>query len=77
MKQKLGIAAAIMEKPELLLLDEPMNGLDDDAVMKFKKILQEEKERGALIIIVSHDLEELEMLSDELYQMKEGRLEKK
>jgi hypothetical protein len=44
---------------------------------KEEKILQEEKERGALIIIVSHDLEELEMLSDELYQMKEGRLEKK
>ncbi|MBQ1901092.1 MAG: ATP-binding cassette domain-containing protein [Lachnospiraceae bacterium] len=77
MKQKLGIAAAIMEKPELILLDEPMNGLDDDAVMKFKTILQEEKERGALIIIVSHDLEELELVSDELYQMKEGRLEKK
>ena len=61
----------------MILLDEPMNGLDDDAVMKFKTILQEEKERGALIIIVSHDLEELELVSDELYQMKEGRLEKK
>jgi ABC-2 type transport system ATP-binding protein len=77
MKQKLGIAAAIMEKPELILLDEPMNGLDDESVTRLQEIIREEKKRGALIVVVSHDLEELTKLSDELYQMKEGHLEKR
>lgn len=76
MKQKLGIAAAIMEKPDILLLDEPTNGLDQESVGKLQKILQEERARGALIIIVSHDLEELENISDEIYQMRDGCVEK-
>ena len=76
MKQKLGIAAAIMEKPDILLLDEPTNGLDDESVEILQKILSEEKERGALIILVSHDYEELEKMSDCIYKMREGCLEK-
>lgn len=76
MRQKLGIAAAIMEKPDIILLDEPTNGLDDESVGKLQRILLEEKNRGAIILLVSHDLDELEKLSDELFIMKEGRLEK-
>lgn len=76
MKQKLAIAAAIMEKPKILLLDEPTNGLDDESINTLMTILQEEKARGALIVIVSHDLEELGRISDKMFLMKDGCLEK-
>lgn len=74
MKQKLGIAAAIMEKPDLILLDEPTNALDKESVNKVVALLQKEKERGALIIITSHDLEELNDLSDKIFIMEAGRI---
>lgn len=64
MKQRLGIAAAIMESPELILLDEPTNALDTDGIERLKKIIQEEKERGALIILSSHDKLFLDEMSD-------------
>ena len=76
MKQKLGIAAAIMESPELILLDEPTNALDEESVRKLLDILKEEKERGACIILASHDMEELTLLSDIIYIMEEGRVRK-
>ena len=65
MKQRLGIAAAIMEDPDIIILDEPTNSLNDDGVALVKKIVSEEKERGALIIISCHDKSVLEFLSDE------------
>lgn len=74
MKQKLGLAMALMEDPDLILLDEPMNGLDEGTVKVVYDILEKHKERGALIMIASHDKEDLDMLSDEIYVMKEGRL---
>ena len=74
MKQKLGLAMALMEDPDLIVLDEPMNGLDEGSVKVVYNILEKHKERGALIIIASHDKEDLDMLSDEIYLMKEGRL---
>lgn len=67
MKQKLGIAAAVLEKPELLILDEPANALDEEGVERLKKIVQEEKERGALIILSCHDAYLLEEMSDVIY----------
>ena len=76
MKQKLGIAAAIMERPELILLDEPTNALDEESVRKLLDILKEEKERGACIILASHDMEELTLLSDIIFIMEEGRVRK-
>ena len=76
MKQKLGIAAAIMECPELILLDEPTNALDEESVRKLLDILKEEKERGACIILASHDMEELTLLSDIIFIMEEGRVRK-
>lgn len=55
MKQRLGIAAAIMESPDIVLLDEPTNALDTEGVERFKKILEKEREKGALVILTCHD----------------------
>lgn len=74
MKQKLGIVSAIMEHPELILLDEPTNALDRESILKLNKILKEERERGALIIVSSHDQMELEQLSDKIFVMENGRI---
>ena len=74
MKQKLGIAAAVMENPDIIILDEPINALDDVSVEKVHDILEEQKKRGAVIIIACHDKEELEMLSDEIIEISEGRI---
>lgn len=74
MKQRLGIAAAIMEKPEIVILDEPTNSLDEDGVELVKRIVREEKDRGALVIISCHDAEILKGLSDETFLLEQGRL---
>ncbi len=74
MKQRLGIAAAIMEKPDIVILDEPTNSLDADGVTLVKQIVQEEKVRGALVILSCHDGALLEGLSDEIFLLERGRL---
>lgn len=74
MKQRLGIAAAFMEHPDIIILDEPTNALDSDGVQMVKQILQNEKERGALILISCHDLDILKELSDVIYLMNVGKL---
>jgi ABC-type multidrug transport system, ATPase component len=74
MKQRLGIAAAIMEKPALIILDEPTNALDENGVKLVRSILQVENERGALIIISCHDSEELEYLADEITVIENGQI---
>lgn len=74
MKQRLGIAAAILEKPDVLILDEPINALDETGVELVRRIIAREKERGALVILSCHDKKFLESASDELYQMKAGIL---
>ena len=74
MKQRLGIAAAIMESPDIVLLDEPTNALDSDGIERFKKILEKERERGALIILTCHDYETLRDLCDEIYMIEGGKL---
>lgn len=74
MKQRLGIAAAVMEHPERILLDEPTNALDVDGVAMVKEIIQKEKDRGALIILCCHDSEVLNALADEVYHIQEGKL---
>ncbi len=74
MKQKLGIAAAIMEEPKLIILDEPINALDEEAVKKVKELILREKERGAVIIIACHDSEELNYLSDQIVPISGGKL---
>ena len=74
MKQRLGIAASIMEKPEIVILDEPTNSLDEDGVDLVKHIVRNEKERGALGIVSCHDEEILKGMSDEVFLLEQGRL---
>lgn len=75
MKQRLGLAAAVMESPSALLLDEPSNALDGDGVRMLKNLMLEERERGAAILWACHDRELMESLSDEVYYLAEGRIE--
>ena len=73
MKQRLGIAAAIMEHPDLILLDEPTNALDSDGVALVAKIIQEEKERGALIVLSCHERQFLEDAADVIQKIEKGK----
>ncbi len=74
MKQRLIFAQAIMEKPELLVLDEPTNALDKEGVELFKKTIKQEKERGATILISSHSIEGFNELCDRVFEMEDGRI---
>lgn len=74
MKQRLGIAQAIMEEPELIILDEPTNALDSDGVEEFKELLLTLKAKNKCILIASHDKEELDYLSDEIFMMENGKV---
>lgn len=76
MKQKLNFAQAIMEKPELLLLDEPTNAMDVQTVEKVRNILVEMKEKGTLIIIASHNKEDLDALCDEFIDICDGKIQR-
>lgn len=75
MRQRLGIAQAIMEKPEILILDEPMNGLDNDGVLHIRKVLLELKEQGTTIILASHNKEDIDILCDRVCFMDKGERE--
>lgn len=74
MKQRLGIAQAIMEKPKFLILDEPMNALDEEGVELVRSILLKLKENGVTILMASHNKEDIEVLCDYVYKMKNGIL---
>ncbi len=63
-KQRLNIAQALFEKQKIILLDEPTNALDNDGVQLIYKLLKEEKERGALVVITTHHKEDLEEICD-------------
>ncbi len=74
MRQRLGIAQAIMEDPSLLILDEPMNGLDDTGVLEARRLLAEMKEKGKTIILASHDRQDIDTLCDAVYEMNAGKM---
>jgi len=76
MRQRLGLAQAIMENPDLLILDEPMNGLDKNGVSDMRKYLLEFKEQGKTILIASHSAEDIEILCDTVCEMDKGILTK-
>ena len=76
MKQRLSIAQAIMEHPDVIMLDEPTNGLDEDGVRQIRELILEEKARGALILLASHSKEDLSLLADHLFRMDAGVLTK-
>ena len=74
MRQRLGIAQAIMENPELLILDEPMNGLDKDGIAEVRKLLLEMKAEGKTMIITSHNEEDIKVLCDKVVEMDKGKM---
>ena len=76
MRQRLGLAQAMMEKPDIFILDEPMNGLDNEGVEEMRVILKGLKEAGKTILLVSHNSEDISILSDEIYYMDKGTMEK-
>ena len=72
MKQRLGIAAAVMENPDIVLLDEPTNALDEEGVKMLHQIVEEQKLRGALVVIASHDAIFLEEAADTIHWLENG-----
>lgn len=74
MKQRLAIAQAIMENQQILVLDEPLNGLDNDGVNLIKKLLLDLKEEGKALLLASHNKEDLEEICDLIYVMEDGKL---
>lgn len=74
MKQKVGILMAILERPQVVILDEPTNGLDEASVEKFKDMILSLKDDSRVIIVASHDREGLEEISDEIIKMELGRV---
>lgn len=74
MKQRGAIAQAIFEKPALILLDEPTNAIDYDGVQEMRVLFEAEKQRGASIILASHNPEDLSILADEIISMSDGRV---
>lgn len=74
MKQRLGIAMAIMENPAILILDEPMNSLDKDGMEDMRKLLKERKEEGKTVLLTSHNFEDILTLCDEVYEMEHGKI---
>lgn len=76
MRQRLGLAQAIMEDPDLLILDEPMNGLDREGVSDMRKYLIDLKNKGITLIIASHSTEDIETLCDTVFEMEKGIITK-
>lgn len=76
MRQRLGIAQAIMEDPAVLILDEPMNGLDNNGVKDMRKLFLSLKEQGKTILLACHNREDIDALCDEVYRMDKGVLVK-
>ena len=76
MKQKLGIACAIMEKPDIIILDEPVNAVDEEGVKIIREILDELKKEDKVVILACHDKEELFYLSDEIIEIDGGIIKK-
>lgn len=74
MKQRIVIAQAIMEQPGVLFLDEPTHTIDEEGVHLIRKMIAEEKARGALILISSHVREDIDLLADEIFYMSQGKL---
>ena len=76
-KQKLGIAQVLMEDPKLIILDEPLNGIESDTAKDIRKLLNQEKQKDKLIIIASHIKEDIEQLADIVYSIENGIIIKK
>lgn len=76
MRQRLGIAQAIMEDPEFLVLDEPFNGLDHRGVEEIRALLLKQIKKGKTMILASHNAEDIRILCDEVYEMDGGSMKR-
>lgn len=74
MKQRIVIAQAIMEEPDILMLDEPTNALDEEGIERIRNIIVEEKKRGAMVLIASHNKEDIKLLADKVFMISDGKL---
>ena len=74
MKQRLGIAMALMEDPEIILLDEPFNGLDETGVISMRELLKQMRDVGKTIVLASHSKEDIQVLCDKVLHLDKGRL---
>ena len=77
MRQRLAIAQAIMEDPGILVLDEPMNGMDKQGICEVREMLLDLKREGKVILLASHNREDIEILCDEVYEMEHGQLKER
>ncbi len=75
MKQKLGLAQVLMENPELIILDEPFRGIEESTVDKIRKLLLELKKKNKIILIATHDKEDLEKLADIVYKFENNTIQ--
>ncbi|MDD3339080.1 MAG: ATP-binding cassette domain-containing protein [Lachnospiraceae bacterium] len=76
MRQRLGIAQAIMEDPDILILDEPFNGLDKKGVSEIHQLIRDLKAKGKTIILTSHNAVDIDTLADDVWEMDAGKLER-
>ena len=76
MRKRLGIACALMEDPELILLDEPFNGLDENGVLLAKRAIRKRADAGALCVVACHDRSLLEEIADEIFEIEDGRVKR-
>jgi ABC-2 type transport system ATP-binding protein len=74
MKQKLAIASVLMENPNIMIFDEPFNGIDNKSVEMIRKILLEEKQKGKTILIATHIKEDIDLLCDAIYELDLGQI---
>ena len=75
MKQRLGIAAAILGRPDIILLDEPINAIDGEGVEEIRSLILSLKNEKRIIIVACHDKEEMNLLADEIVHLRDGRIE--
>ena len=74
MKQRLAIAQAVMERPDILMLDEPTNALDQDSVKLIRGLIKSEKDRGAIVLLASHNKEDIQLLCNHTFTMDSGAI---
>ena len=74
MKQKIGIIQALMENPDILVLDEPFNALDEQSVLRLRDLLRKRRDEGKMIIVTSHHKDDIEAICDNVMFMQDGKL---
>ena len=74
MKQRLALAQVLMEDQPILIMDEPMNGLDRQGISDIRELILKEKEKGKIILLASHNSADIEYLCDEVYELENGKI---